>query len=549
MKRSAKKIKRSAELIAILSKYGFNELLIQSKLKKPEQNPVADQVFDKDNTLYERIRMALEELGATFVKLGQTFSNREDLLPQGLIQELKKLQDKVEPQPLDVHQILQEELGIRHEDFFKHIDHVPLASASISQVYKATLLDGTPVVLKVKRPGIKEEVSADLLLIKDIANLLTHTHETFRKIRLLHVVASFEKSIFEELSFLQEAHNIEVFGRNFKDNPAVSALRVYREFSNDTILCMNYVDGTKISDKTQLQEKGLSPALIAQRGLDLYLTQVIAHGFFHADPHPGNILVLHDGRITFLDLGSVGKLLPRDKELLEDFIINFITKDSKRLIQTIKKMALEIEITDEHKLERAIENIFDILDNDSLEHIDVKSVIKKFSVMLNDNDVLMPEYLYLLLRGIILIEGIGRTLDPEMNIIESVRPYIHKIILRRLEPKHLLDKAIHQLRNLSDGLTHIPEDLREIVSKLKQGELVIVHQDREKNHALKHGVQAVHKLALSLLTGCLFITSALLLNGNTSPQVYGFPLLGLAVLSIALVLGGLVVLSGWRTKK
>lgn len=552
MEKQKMKIKRSAELIAILSKYGFNEILIQTKLKKAEDLKIYAKETPTDPSeihLYERIRMVIEELGATFVKLGQTFSNREDLLPEGLILELKKLQDKVEPIALDIRPFIEQQLEIDTELYFKNIDEKPLASASISQVYKALLIDGTPVILKIKRPGIRAQVVADLLLMKDFAKILVATSDTFRKIRLLQVIESFEKSIFEELSFYNEMNNIEQFAQNFKGNPNIYTLKAYRELSNDAILCMDFVDGIKISDKKTLETQGLSPVTIAKKGLDLYMTQVIEHGFFHADPHPGNIFVLPNGQIAFIDFGSMGKMLPKDKELLEDFIMNFIAKDAKRLIRTIKKMALEVNIAEEDKLEREIAGIFELLDNDSLADLDLKVVLKKFTSLLNSNDVLMPEYLYLLIRGIILIEGIGRTLDPQMNLIDSVRPYIKKIVKRRLDPNYIFNKLLHTFRDLHDNLSELPENTNQILTQLKEGKLTIQQENKELAQANKEMAAAINRLAYTVLIAGGYIASALLIFSDKSPKIFNISLFGIIGLALSTGLSMIILLSIFKKVK
>ena len=552
MEKQKMKIKRSAELIAILSKYGFNEILIQTKLKKAEDLKIYAKETPTDPSeihLYERIRMVIEELGATFVKLGQTFSNREDLLPEGLILELKKLQDKVEPIALNIRPFIEQQLDIDTEHYFKNIDEKPLASASISQVYKALLIDGTPVILKIKRPGIRAQVVADLLLMKDFAKILVATSDTFRKIRLLQVIESFEKSIFEELSFYNEMNNIEQFAQNFKGNPNIYTLKAYRELSNDAILCMDFVDGIKISDKKTLEIQGLSPVTIAKKGLDLYMTQVIEHGFFHADPHPGNIFVLPNGQIAFIDFGSMGKMLPKDKELLEDFIMNFIAKDAKRLIRTIKKMALEVNIAEEDKLEREIAGIFELLDNDSLADLDLKVVLKKFTSLLNSNDVLMPEYLYLLIRGIILIEGIGRTLDPQMNLIDSVRPYIKKIVKRRLDPNYIFNKLLHTFRDLHDNLSELPENTNQILTQLKEGKLTIQQENKELAQANKEMAAAINRLAYTVLIAGGYIASALLIFSDKSPKIFNISLFGIIGLALSTGLSMIILLSIFKKVK
>src|SRR5690606_28004747 len=294
-----------------------------------------------------------EELGPTYVKFGQTLSTREDLFPTALIKEFKKLQDNVLPEEIDLIKHLEEELEISAADYFTEIENVPIASASIAQTYKATLQTGEDVILKVKRSGIKEIVRADLLLMKDIIELLTNYYSVVREINLMHVFDAFAKSLQEELSFNNEQKNSRQFARHFIGNADIEKMKVYPELSNDNILCISFIDGVKINNKEAITALHLDPESILDKCFNLYLTQMLEHGLFHADPHPGNILVTRSGQVSFIDLGAVAKMSPHDKELLEDFVVYFIYKDATRLVNTLKKMALHVDIKDEKLLIRA----------------------------------------------------------------------------------------------------------------------------------------------------------------------------------------------------
>ncbi|PTS91534.1 ubiquinone biosynthesis protein [Pedobacter sp. HMWF019] len=555
MELQKRKLKRTVTLVSILMKYGFEEILVRSNIKSllSSDNDVSGVPATGDIPLqlsvYERIRMALEELGPTYVKFGQAFSSREDLLPKEMVTELQKLQDNVVPEPLDVNTFIQSDLGIDIDHFFEHIESVPFASASISQVYKATLKDGSAVILKIKRSGIREVVASDMLIMKDVAKLLVSYSVVFRKVNLVEVLEAFEKSIFHELSFLNELSNIEQFSRNFKGNKDIYLIKTYPELSNDNILCMEYVDGIKITDKQALIESGLKPAEIASRGLDLYLTQVLDHGFFHADPHPGNLLVLPTGQIAFIDFGTMGSMMPKDKELLEDFISYFIAQDAKKLIVVIKKMAIRFNIPDEIKLERDIHDFFNLLEGSSLDQMDIKEVLSKFSSILNENEILMPEHLYLLVRGIVLIEGIGRALVPDLNIIESLKPYILKIALARLSPEYLKKHGLKFLRTIAEALKTVPDDLVSIVSKLNNGELKVVQEIRELPVLKQRIVQGFNRTVLAIVLCGLWISSALLVLADKPPKWIEIPVLAWIGFTLSMILMLILLISYIFEKK
>lgn len=541
MENQKRKLKRTASLVKILAKYGFEELLNNTS---SEAN-----LNDSPLSIYERIRMALEELGPTYVKFGQAFSSREDLLPKEMIVELQKLQDKVESRPMDVRELLKTDLGIDPDEFFTSIAEEPFASASISQVYKAELKNGQPVILKIKRPGIREVVASDMLIMKDIAGFLTSYSEAFRRINLVEVLEAFEKSIFQELSFLNELANIERFSRNFKGNEAIYLASAYPELSNDSILCMEFIAGAKITDKDAIISMGLSPEKITHIGLDLYLIQVLEHGFFHADPHPGNLLVLQSGQIAFIDFGSMGSMMPTEKVMLEDFVSYFMAQDARRLIATMKKMAIRFNVADESKLERDIHEFFNLLDGVSLEQMDIKEVLTKFSAILNNNEILMPDHLYLLVRGIVLIEGIGRALVPDLNILDGLRPYILKIALRRLSPEELKKSGLKLLRTLTEALKTMPDDVQSIISKLNSGDLKVVQEVKDLP-ALKTMVErGLSNLSLSVFLSGLLITSAILILADKPPKFNGIPILALSGLVISLLVGVVILMQAVFKKK
>ncbi|WP_316821065.1 ABC1 kinase family protein [Pedobacter gandavensis] len=528
MANQKKKLKRTVSLVKILAKYGFGELL--NYTNHDQHNEYTSL------TVYERIRMTLEELGPTYVKFGQAFSIREDLLPKEMILELRKLQNNVEAKPIEVRDLISKELNIDPELYFSAIDEIPFASASIAQVYKATLITGQEVILKIKRPGIREVVTSDMLIMKDIAKVLISYSDVFRRINLVEVLEAFEKSIFHELSLVNELDNIERFSRNFKGHRSIYLAKVFPELSNDNILCMEFIEGAKITDKQALISMGLKPAQIAENGLDLYLIQVLEHGFFHADPHPGNLMVLETGQIAFIDFGSMGSMMPIEKEMLEDFISHFMAQDAKRLIMTLKRMAIRFNVADENQLERDIHGFFNLLEGASLQEMDIKEVLTKFSNILNQNEILMPDHLYLLVRGIVLIEGIGRALVPDLNIVESLRPYILKIALRKLSPDEMKKNALNLLRTLTEAMKTMPEEFQSVLSKLNNGELKVIQEVPQLESTRKMMGSLMNRLIMALILSGLLIGSAILIAADRPPKLHDMPVLAMTALLISLIL-------------
>ncbi|TDQ79711.1 ABC1 kinase family protein [Sphingobacterium yanglingense] len=520
--RQKSKLMRAAKLISILGKHGFEDL--KSKITNKDAATVSSATTaDQPPLFYERIRKVIEELGPTYVKFGQTLSTREDLLPAALILELKKLQDNVAPEDIDIRSWLENELQL--EDLsavFQEIDEQPFASASIAQVYKATLSNGDLVILKVKRTGIREIVTSDLLLLKDIINLLIDYYPLVREINLPDIFEAFEKNIIEELSFQHELKNIQQFARNFSEEPRIKCMQAYPELSTDSVLCISRIQGFRITDSASIRSQQLDPEYIIDTGLDLYLTQVLEHGFFHADPHPGNILVTPSGQISFIDLGAMARLLPKDKEHLENFILYFINKDTDNLIRTIKRMSIRIHIKNEKVLERDIQAMFDMIAAQSLKELDVKAVFSRFSKILNQNDILMPDHIYLLVRGIVLLEGIGRSLLPDLNIIDKVKPYITKIMAKRLSPPYIIENILQSLQQLQGTLSAAPKSLIDLLHKVEQGELKFridsqelsgLQQQQRKDSSIN---RLLHIAGVLFLGGCL-------LSGVQQSTLLGIP--------------------------
>lgn len=523
-----RKIKRSAKLISVLSKYGFQDLLSRMGVQSSEPSKTNSE------NLYKRIRMALEELGPTFVKLGQSFSNREDLLPPELIAELQKLQDNVDVLDLNVKEILETELGISTDDFFLSIQEEPIAAASIAQVYKAILKDGTPVILKIKRPNIQKTIEDDLLLLKDLVSLIDTYTDAGKKISLKSAVSAFEKSLLQELSLVNEKNNIQQFAYNFRNNKQTYVPKVYGDFCNNSILCMEFVDGIKVTDKTALIANMIDPVQISEVGLRLFVSQILDFGFFHADPHAGNILVKKDGKIVFIDFGAVGKIQPNDKETLESLILNFMSKNASKIVWNLKKMAVQYTIPNERKFEGDVQEILDDVHSSSLQEINVQELLKKMRDILQDNQLLMPEYFYLLFKGITLIEGVGRSINPDLDIVKTLKPYAKTLFLRKINPEHFLKSGMNRALNFTDNIDEIPKELRSILHKLDDNKLTVSSEIKNLEQTNAVIKTSVTNLIFALVLCANMIATAILWSAGTGPKIGEFPVFALLGILISL---------------
>ena len=543
------KIKRIKKLADVLMKYGFEEILSRSELEKRLPKRIVgrnrEKIKDiKSRTIYERVRMALEEMGPAYVKFGQMLSNRNDILSEEMISELQKLQDKVEIQEVDIRKKLAEELNIIPEEYFQSIDEEPMASASIGQVFRAVLKNGEKVVLKVRRDNIDNVVETDLIIMKDMAKFLEKYDVNAKNINLLYIVETFENMLKKELSLTNERKNMERFENNFKGNEHLHVPVVYKELSNNRILCMEFIEGIKITDKEKIEKTGFNPKEIASLGLELYIKQVMKYGFFHADPHPGNIFLGKDGKLIFIDFGAMGTLYPYEIELLEELTLNFLQKDVKKMIATIKELALDYNISDEKRLERGFYDILSMVDGTSLEEINLVEIMERVKTLLSQNQVLLSEDVYLLVKGIGQIEGIGRHLNPQLNIMQEIGKNAQEIMVKRMSPKYILEKGMGKVGEFSENWLTLPSDLKRLLEKIQNNEL----KHRHELVGFENFQKITERLVMGLVVSSLIIGSSILVLANMPPHINGISVLGILGFVISGILGANMIMSKKKDK-
>lgn len=531
------RIKRMKKLSDVLLKYGFEELFDRTGMERFIPNRLAKNSKRLENiretSFPERIRLAMQDLGPTYVKLGQMCSNRTDIFPEDIIAEFQKLQDDVEPEKIDIYAKIKAELNIEPLEYFKEIDEMSMASASMGQVYKGILKDGTEVVIKVRREGIKEIVASDLSMMRDLAAYFERTNEEIKKMNVSYIINGFGNSITKELSFRNELSNMEKFANNFKNDKRIHVPVPYRELSNDNILCMEFIKGFKITDKEKIEKCGFFPSEVARVGLDLYIQQVLKYGFFHADPHPGNIFMTPEGKIVFIDFGAMGTLYPQDKELLENLLLHFIQKDVKKAIDTIKELAVKYNVPDERQLERELTEIVYLVDGNALSEISIGDIFEKVRVILNKNQVILPEDIYLLVKGVGQIEGIGRHLDPSLDIMKTMEPYAKRILRERMNPKYIFEKGTKKITQVSESWLSLPEDLRNISQKILNGELKHKHEVTGFKELLK----ILDRLVVAIIIASLLIASSIVVLSGIPPKINEIPVLGFLGYVISAILG------------
>lgn len=546
---------RIYRLFSVLTKYGFEDIMMHSSARKLIPKKYLQKHPDTAKLIsistYERIRLVLEELGPTYVKLGQIFSNREDMIPPELILELEKLQDEVPPlENFEINEAVQNNLKIKIEDYFLEIEQEPIAAASLAQVHKATLTNGEMVVLKVQRPNIRELIEADILVMKQVGRNLEKYSKTAQSFQPLRIIASFEKSIHEELQFLKEFENVVRFAKNFENSDEIYVPKVYRELSSEHILCMEFIDGIKVSNVKKLQKMQMNTKEIAQKGVDLYLKQVLDHGFFHADPHPGNIFILPESdKICFIDFGMMGRLMPKDKELLEDLLLYFLRGDIKKIITSIENISENTSIPDYKKLENDLTELVNSVSNTEIKNMKMNVILDNFKTILYENKVTLPHYLYMLMRALVIMEGVGLKLDPEFNITQKLQPYITKITWNRFSLKRNFKKNLNRFQDFSALLDSFPEDVKTILQKIKNGKLVVIHEYKGIEELQKTFSKSINRMIIAIIIATLSIGSALLVIADMPPKFRDIPILGAIGFIISAILGLIIIISISKNSK
>ncbi len=525
-------IRRYEKVIGVLIKYGFEDVISHPPFnrlipKSKKWIPIRDGRPVFAYTRYERMRMVCEELGTTFIKFAQIAANRPDLLPEELITELESFHDRAPTVPMaEIKAVFLREFEKAPEDLFEWFDYKPIAAASMAQVHRARLIGGKEVVLKVQRPGIRETIEQDITILKQLANLVETYLPQYAAFQPLELVKMFEASIRKELRFTVEAANLFRFQEQFKGNPDIYVPDWYPEFTTDRILCMEYIDGIKINDLEKMRSIGITGPELAIKGINLYYEQVFEYGFFHADPHPGNIFIMPDQRVCFVDYGMMGVILDSDKELMATLLLAIAEEDMEGLKKALLKFTKEEKFEDEKELEYDIIEFLSSYSEMSIDQIEGAEVMEGLNRMFFKYKIRVPSNLLLLLKALIIIEGVGLMLDPKYNIIKNIEPFVRKLLGKKYNPQKLTKSVIKALGDFTRMAVNLPEDIEQVVHKLREGKLQIEFEHKGLE-PLYHKMETVsNRIAFTLLLVALIIGSSLIVIADVPPHVNHVPVLG-----------------------
>ncbi len=516
VRRTVAHLMRYRHIMAVLIKYGFEEVagILARRLKiglGSKGLPTAESQAIAQTSLAQRVRMAMEELGPTFIKLGQLLSTRPDLLPSEYIDELERLQDQVTPEKLElIRKEIYQQLGDWPEKLFTRFDPVPIAAASIAQVHRARTHDGHEVVLKIRRPGIVKTLRTELEILQDLAALVKKrrlTPETFDPVRM---VREFSEAVAKEVDFANERRNQQRFGRNFADDTAIHVPQVIEEYCADGILTMEYIDGIKPSQVGQLQQAGRDPKLVAKRGADFVFKQVFDYGFFHTDPHPGNFLVMADNVLAPLDFGQVGRLTRQDRMLLQYLVLAIVDSDVTRILHGLERSEMLDDETDVVELTRDLEELLGSYAGLPIKDIPFRDAMTRMFDIIRRHRIVPPRDFTLMLKCLMTIESFATALDSGFQIIEQLKPYARKFTAEELSPSRLFRQMGSTARSVSDLAARLPEDATAIISKFRRGRFKI-HIHHEHLEELEQTLDnSSNRLAFAVIIAALLVGSSLL---------------------------------------
>ncbi|WP_445955692.1 ABC1 kinase family protein [Yeosuana sp.] len=542
-----KSISRYNQILKVLLKYGFEDLVYYLDERKQftfiqKLIPQTSKKHALSYTKWAKMRLVCEELGPTFVKFGQILSNRPDLVPIELTLELEKLQDNVPPMPSKkAQEVVEFELKDKVENLFAWFEPNPFASASMAQVHKVTLHSGKRIALKVQRSGIFNVIVEDIKVMYRIAEVLEKRIPSLKSFDPIGLVKNFEASIMKEIDFINESINVERFYNNLKkdDTPDQFALspKVYHEFTTSKVLALEFISGIKIDKINEINEKGFNTKVIARRLAISYYKQIFEYGFFHADPHPGNLLVLPNGHIGYLDFGMMGSMLPRDIAILGKLFISVSNKNVHDVIKALQKLSNNVVISDMRELEFDINEFVEKYYVRDIHENEMSTILLELKDIIINHGLKVPTYFFLFARSLLTLEGVIDKLDPNFEQFEIVRPYLRKSATKKFNPVTIGKKVVNSIFELTDYMEDFPGDLKNAIRKINSGKIK-VDLSHKGIDPLVHTIQRVTKqLITASIMVALIISASLFIVYEIHPLWNNISVIGMMSFFIAVLLG------------
>ena len=552
---AARELPRLREISSVLIRHGLGDLVrragVSTLLERTGQVLQWGQASEIAHLEpQQRARLALEELGPTFVKLGQMLSTREDLLPSTWTDELNRLYSHVAPVPFDdLLPQIEQALGRSPDGVFANLEREPYAAASIAQIHRATLASGTPVILKIRRPGIAAKVDADLRILEHLAHLAEQEVPEVRRYRPVDVVGQLRRSLERELDLAVEARNTERFARNFAGDLDVLVPRVYWEWTSSSMNVQEHIEGIRGDDLAAIDNAGLDRKAIAARGVDAMLKMILVDGFFQADPHPGNVMCLPGNRIALIDFGMVGRLSPARRSQMVDLLAGFVRHDEETMLEVLLDWRGNEAVNEARLAADLGELAFDYSDA-QLKDLKIGTLLHRVSTILREHSIVLPADLALLFKALITLEGFGRQYDPEFRLVDRVEPFLSRAMSERYQPVDALRRGQATLSDFLGLVASMPRDLARLIKDARHGRMR-VELDLKRLDTFGDRVHsAMNRATIGIMTASLVVGSSIVMTVGGGPTVFGVSLLtycGLVGYLIAFVNSLWVIFSIWRS--
>jgi len=546
-------LQRIRKIVKVLVRYGFGNIFSRFRFGRGIFGKllIRFRIIRRPSPVQPaevNVRMVLEELGPTFVKLGQMLSLRSDLIPLSYCEELSKLQDAAPPFPYDqVEARIQTEFGRSPEALFGSFEKEPIAAASLSQVHRAELPDGDRVAVKVQRTDIRKTIKTDLHLLYTLARTLERHFEGIRIFNPIGIVDEFSRSITKELDFTIEANNINRFRENFKEIDYIVFPRVYEDHTTSKVLTTEYMEGIKVDDIERIEQARLDRKLLAEQGAYAVLKMIFEDGFFHADPHPGNIFVLPGNKTLFLDLGMTGRLDRKSRMAVADLLIAIVRQDTQQVMAAMMKLyTIDRTVTDMKRLEVEVMDFLDRYYSVSLGRLKVGNLLRDALAIATHNRLSIPPYMALLVKSLVTIEYVGYMLDPDLDFIPIARPFIERLVADRHSISRLAAEVKETLYDLKDLMTSLPGDALVILDQLKSGKLMFDLQHRGLEEFEIEIDRSSNRMAFSIVVAALIVASSLIIQTDMQPRLLGLPAIGLLGYILAGILGLYLIIAIMR---
>ena len=530
------RFRRYGQIGDVLVKYGFG-IAIDELVPGIRKWKFFQKHFPEKRPVYERMRLAIEELGPTFIKFGQIASTRTELLPPELIEELHRLQDRVAPVPFSQVKPTFEEYCGCTEDVFSRIDEEPLGSASIALVYRGELKDGTKVAIKVQRPHIAEIIEKDLVILATLAKRVEAVFPDLRVYNPTGMVQDFASQIRKELDFVRDGKNAERLGHNMHGMPGVRCPKIYWQYSGPRLLVMEYVEGVRVDDREGIRAFGLDPRDIGKKGFYAYMKQIFEDGFFHGDPHPGNLIVTKKGDLVFLDFGIMGIIRPEKRHTFTNLILSILENDVDLMIRSLEKLGVRMK--PEH-LESLRDDLFITLMDYSefeLKDVNFSRVIQELTTVMRRYNMQVPMTLMLMLKVIMMVADIGRSLDPEFNFSAYVAPYMEELEEKDYAGREIMRRARQSATMALEGMFELPMNLNNILKRFSTGAIKFEVAEEDLQRVQHIMDRSSDKVLVGLITAALVVGSSLVIFASRATITGPLLLLASLVYAVAVIIG------------